>query len=71
MKKSDIDTLGGITEVAKLCGVGKSTVAMWFAPKEKHGCGGRIPYKHAKVIANNSNFSLEYIVGEEENNESA
>ena len=67
MKRSDIEILGGLTEVAKMCGVGKSTVCMWFAPKEKHGCGGRIPYKHAKVIANNSKFSLEYIMGDEDN----
>lgn len=66
MKRNDIEILGGLTEVAKMCGVGKSTVCMWFAPKEKHGCGGRIPYKHAKVIANNSKFSLEYIMGDEE-----
>lgn len=65
MKRSDIEILGGLTEVAKLCGVGKTTVAMWFYPKEKHGCGGKIPYKHAKVIANNSKFSLEYVMGEE------
>lgn len=65
MKRDDIELMGGLDVVAKLCGVGKTTVCMWFYPKSKHGCDGKIPYKHAKVIAANSKFSLEYVMGEE------
>lgn len=66
MKRSDLEKLGGTNEVARLCGVKPSAVCMWFAPKEKHGCGGHIPYKHAKKIFEATKlFTLEYIMGDE------
>jgi hypothetical protein len=69
MKKTDIELLGGTTEVAKLCGVKPSAVSMWFTPKERKGSGGIIPYKHAvKIaktkIAQQKGWTIEYIVGE-------
>lgn len=72
MKRSDLDIIGGATEVARLCGVQPSAVSMWFAPKEKRGLGGKIPYKHAKKIAQraamlNKIWSVEYVMGEEDN----
>lgn len=71
MKRSDLDIIGGATEIARLCGVQPSAVSMWFAPKEKKGLGGKIPYKHAKKIAQkaatlNKEWSVEYVMGEEE-----
>lgn len=72
MKKSDIELLGGTTEVAKLCGVKPSAVSMWFTPKEKRGLGGKIPYKHARKIVQRAamigkEWSVEYVMGEEDN----
>ena len=71
MKRSDLDIIGGATEVARLCGVQPSAVSMWFAPKEKKGLGGKIPYKHAKKIAQKAaiigkDWSVDYVMGEEE-----
>lgn len=71
MKRNELDILGGATEVARLCGVKPSAVSMWFTPKEKKGLGGKIPYKHAKKIAQraamlNKDWSVEYVMGEEE-----
>lgn len=72
MKRNELDIIGGATEVAKLCGVQPSAVSMWFAPKEKRGLGGKIPYKHAKKIAQKAaiigkEWSVEYVMGEEDN----
>ena len=71
MKRSDLDIIGGATEVARLCGVQPSAVSMWFAPKERKGLGGKIPYKHAKKIAQKAaiigkDWSVDYVMGEEE-----
>lgn len=71
MKRSDLDIIGGATEVARLCGVQPSAVSMWFAPKEKKGLGGKIPYKHAKKIAQKAamigkDWSVDHVMGEEE-----
>lgn len=71
MKRSDLDIIGGATEVARLCGVQPSAVSMWFTPKEKKGLGGKIPYKHAKKIAQKAaiigkDWSVDYVMGEEE-----
>lgn len=72
MKRSDLDIIGGATEVARLCGVQPSAVSMWFAPKEKRGLGGKIPYKHARKIVQRAamigkKWSVEYVMGEEDN----
>jgi DNA-binding transcriptional regulator YdaS (Cro superfamily) len=69
MKRSDLELLGGASEVAKLCGVKPSAVSMWFTPKEKNGLGGKIPYKHAKKILEKTvsmgkPWTLDYIIGE-------
>lgn len=71
MKRSDLDIIGGATEVARLCGVQPSAVSMWFAPKERKGLGGKIPHKHAKKIAQKAaiigkDWSVDYVMGEEE-----
>lgn len=71
MKRNDLEIIGGATEVAKLCGVKPSAVSMWFAPKEKNGLGGKIPYKHARKIVQRAamlgkEWSVDYVVGEEE-----
>ena len=71
MKRDELNIIGGATEVARLCGVKPSAVSMWFAPKDKKGLGGKIPYKHAKKIAAKAamlgrTWSVEYVMGEEE-----
>jgi hypothetical protein len=71
MKRDELNIIGGATEVARLCGVKPSAVSMWFAPKDKKGLGGRIPYKHAKKIAQKAaiigkEWSVDYVMGEEE-----
>ena len=71
MKRDELNIIGGATEVARLCGIKPSAVSMWFAPKDKKGLGGKIPYKHAKKIAAKAatlgrTWSVEYVMGEEE-----
>lgn len=70
MKRNDLDILGGASEIAKLCGVKPSAVSMWFTPKEKNGLGGKIPYKHAKIILQKAvslgkKWTIEYVMGDE------
>lgn len=72
MKRDELNIIGGATEVAKLCGVKPSAVSMWFTPREKNGLGGKIPYKHAKKIAQKAaiigkDWSVDYVMGEEDN----
>jgi DNA-binding transcriptional regulator YdaS (Cro superfamily) len=71
MKRDELNIIGGATEVARLCGIKPSAVSMWFAPKDKKGLGGKIPYKHAKKIAAKAatlgkTWSVDYVMGEEE-----
>ena len=65
MTRNDMDFVGGPAEIARLCKVNKSTVSMWF--KNKDSEHGKIPYKHAKIIAERANnlnkdWSLSYII---------
>lgn len=65
MTRDELNVLGGPTEIANLCKVGKSTVSMWFSDKDSEH--GKIPYKHAKIILDRAvklkkNWSLSYII---------
>lgn len=65
MTRDELNLLGGPTEIAILCKVGKSTVSMWFSDKDNEH--GKIPYKHAKLILEratklNKKWTLSYII---------
>lgn len=69
MKRDDLEKIGGPSNVAKICGVCPAAVSMWFAPEEKGGRGGKIPYKRAKMIVAYAAklgiyWDLEYVIGE-------
>lgn len=69
MTRNDIEKLGGMSSVAKICGVVPSAVTNWFTPVEKGGKGGKIPYKRAKMIIAAAAkigiyWDLEYVMGE-------
>lgn len=68
MTRDDLEKIGGNAYLADTLGLNRSTVAMWWSrSKTRHA---RIPYKHAKKIAEmpeviKLGFTLEYIMGEE------
>lgn len=72
MKRTDLDIIGGPKEVAKICNISPSAVSMWFTPVVKNGLGGKIPYKHAKIIKAlaaciGKDWSIDYIMGLSDN----
>lgn len=65
MKRDEFfENFGTVSEIAEYCGVSRSAVCMWFAPREKNGLGGKIPYKHAKKLQELCPmFDIETIMG--------
>lgn len=67
MKRYEIDYIGGPAEIARILGLTKSAISMWFKT-------GSVPYKHAVKIKDmaakvGKDWSIDYIMNVEKDDE--